>query len=251
MNRLRGLEPVIFTTAAGQAVPVEICRRKGTRHLRLRLGAQNQIVASAPWRTGERAILQFVERQREWLETQLRQVPQVSTLLEWLTRHPHLTASGECFPLRLEPVAGSRAQYLFEADGSRLVLRLPGVVDEPGLRALVLRFARDALACRLAYQAKRLRLRYSALSVRDQASRWGSCSALGGISLNWRLVLLEPELQDYIILHELAHLTEMNHSRRFWALLERYDPERVAHEAALDAVSSALMRVGRRPENDA
>ena len=65
------------------------------------------------------------------------------------------------------------------------------------------------------------------------------------MSLNWRLILLPPELQDYVILHELAHLTEMNHSARFWALLERYDPQRAEHEAALDALSARLMRVGR------
>jgi len=83
------------------------------------------------------------------------------------------------------------------------------------------------------------------LSVRDQSSRWGSCSSRGAISLNWRLVLMEPALQDYVILHELAHLTEMNHSARFWDLLDTYDSGRAEHEAQLDACCAALMRVGR------
>jgi len=81
--------------------------------------------------------------------------------------------------------------------------------------------------------------------VRDQATRWASCSARGAISLNWRLVLILPELQDSIMLHELAHLTEMNHSSRFWALLDQYDPNRRAHEAALNAITAEVMRVGR------
>ena len=57
--------------------------------------------------------------------------------------------------------------------------------------------------------------------------------------------MLRPELQDYILLHELAHLTEMNHSKGFWALLDRYDPDRIRHEVAINKVSAELMRVAR------
>jgi predicted metal-dependent hydrolase len=63
------------------------------------------------------------------------------------------------------------------------------------------------------------------VAVRDQRSRWGSCSRLGTISLNWRLVQTPVLVRDYIILHELAHLKQMNHSRRFWAEVQRLCPE--------------------------
>ena len=125
------------------------------------------------------------------------------------------------------------------------MLRLPDVQDGALLMRVVRHFAKDALHCRTAYHAKRLGLKIPVVSVRDQSSRWGSCSSRGTVSLNWRLVLLKPELQDYVILHELAHLTEMNHSKRFWALLDQYDPQRVANEAALDAITPTIMRVGR------
>jgi predicted metal-dependent hydrolase len=62
------------------------------------------------------------------------------------------------------------------------------------------------------------------VSVRDQRQRWGSCSEKGTISLNWRLLLLPPELSDHIILHELAHLVEMSHSARFYMVLQKIDP---------------------------
>ena len=83
------------------------------------------------------------------------------------------------------------------------------------------------------------------VSVRNQVSRWGSCSYRGTISLNWRLVLLDPELMDYVILHELAHLKQMNHSNKFWKQLEKYDPLYKKHEAAIDKISSQIMRVAR------
>ena len=233
-----------FLSANGQIVPVEIRRRKNIRHLRLSLGHQNQIVASVPWHTSERGLVQFIEKQRCWLDAQLSKAPPIYTLTEWLNLHPQITASGDVFEVRIEPTERRLADYTFDQGGAVLVLRLPKV-DEAPLLHLLRRFAKDALTCRVAYHAKRFGLSYSVLSVRDQSSRWGSCSARRGISLNWRLVLLRPELQDYIILHELAHLTEMNHGKGFWALLDQYDPGRIRHEAAIDKISAELMRVAR------
>jgi predicted metal-dependent hydrolase len=234
-----------FRTSSGLAVPVEIQRRKSSRHLRIRIGKQNQVLASVPWRTSDQTLMQFLEKQRLWLEQQLERVPPNRTLLQWFELHPHLTGSGERFQLKIETGSGGKTDYRFDLDGSVLILRLP-VVDEPSLLQLVRRFAKDALACRVAFYAKDLNLSYGSLTVRDQSSRWGSCSMRRGISLNWRLVLLDPELQDYVILHELAHLTEMNHGPRFWALLEQYDPLRVLHESSLDELGAEIMRVGRQ-----
>lgn len=225
-------------------MPVFIRRRKGTKHLRLSIGQNNQVIASVPWHTSDRKVANFIDEQRQWLEGQLSSAPKVYSLMQWLTQEPHLTASGDVFDVRIEPSVKRSADYIFDQGGAALVLRLPRV-EERSLRALVSLFAKDSLVCRVAYHSKRLGLKYGSLSVRDQSSRWGSCSARRGISLNWRLLLLSPALQDYIILHELAHLSEMNHSKRFWTLLDHYDPLRVVHEAELDQVSAKLMRVGR------
>jgi predicted metal-dependent hydrolase len=231
----------------GESVSVEVRRRKGARHLRLSLNHSNQVVASVPWRCSDREVLKFVEKQRDWLEVQLARVPRARTLPDWFEESPQLTGSGDRFAVRVEATDRLRADYIFENGGAEIVLRLPKGIEDTAvaLLRLVRHFAKDAMTCRVAYHAKRLDLSFSKLSVRDQASRWGSCSSSGGISLNWRLVLVAPELQDYVILHELAHLTEMNHSPRFWALLDQYDPNRQAHEAALDAMTSVIMRVGR------
>jgi predicted metal-dependent hydrolase len=233
--------------SCGSSVPVEVKRRKGTRHLRLSLNHHNEAVVSVPWRCSDREALKFVEKQAAWLEQQLACVPQARTLRDWLAEHPQLSGSGDRFSVRVESTSRLRADYIFDHGGAEIVLRIPEVsVDtDAALLQLVKRFAKDAMLCRVALHAKRLGLKFTKLSVRDQSSRWGSCSSSGGISLNWRLVLIEPELQDYVILHELAHLTEMNHSSRFWALLDQYDPNREMHEAQLDALTAEIMRVGR------
>lgn len=231
----------------GESVPVDVRRRKGTRHLRLSLNHSNQAVISVPWHCSDREVLKFIDKQRDWLEAQLAKVPRARSVVDWFNEHPQLTGSGDRFTVRVESTERLRADYIFDQGGAEIVLRVPhqSVDADAALLALVRRFAKDAMLCRLAYHAKCLDLKYSKLSVRDQASRWGSCSSSGGISLNWRLVLVSPELQDYVILHELAHLTEMNHSKRFWRLLDQYDPKRELHEAQLDALTAAIMRVGR------
>lgn len=78
---------------------------------------------------------------------------------------------------------------------------------------------------RTAYFAKRMGVTYNRITIREQKTRWGSCSAAGNLNFNWKLVLMQPELLDYVVVHELAHRREMNHSERFWAVVEKELPD--------------------------
>ena len=224
-----------------------IIRRSRGRNLRLRINLDNQVVVSVPRSCTDQKALAFVHEQGDWLRERLTVVPKTYGICEWFREHPFLSAGGERFSVRIQPVVGSRASYAFSDDGAGVVLNLPETSQqaEPTLLKLVRRFAGDALICRINHHVQRLGLTVRRVTIRNQAGRWGSCSSNGTISLNWRLVLLLPELQDYVILHELAHLTEMNHSARFRHLLDDYDPNSRAHEARLKAIEGTVMRVGR------
>jgi len=80
--------------------------------------------------------------------------------------------------------------------------------------------------------------------VRDQASRWGSCSTSGALSYSWRLILAPSFVLDYLAAHEVAHLVEMNHSPRFWKLLMRLSPDAKRAKAWLNANGADLHRYG-------
>lgn len=78
---------------------------------------------------------------------------------------------------------------------------------------------------RTAYFAKRMGVDYGRITIREQKTRWGSCSSKGNLNFNWKLVLLAPELLDYVVVHELAHRREMNHSAAFWKVVEAELPD--------------------------
>lgn len=85
--------------------------------------------------------------------------------------------------------------------------------------------AREVLGARTGYYARKMGVTYGRISIREQKTRWGSCSSAGNLNFNWKLVLMPPELLDYVVVHELAHRKEMNHLPRFWAIVEKELPD--------------------------
>ena len=110
-----------------------------------------------------------------------------------------------------------------EAQRQRQVPRLcldPSAVTESQARLT----AREFVSTLAKEEAARIGVEYLRIRIGGQRTLWGSCSSRGTLSFNWRLVLAPPEVLDYVVVHELCHLRVPNHSRRFWALVERHRP---------------------------
>ena len=88
-----------------------------------------------------------------------------------------------------------------------------------------IKLAKKLIPERVAYFAKQMGVTYGRITIREQKTRWGSCSSKGNLNFNWKLVLFESELLDYVVVHELAHRIEMNHSANFWTIVESVLPD--------------------------
>lgn len=175
---------------------------------------------SAPLRTSLKDIEQLLRKHADWVVEKLAQRANRPM--------PSLPGDGERLPLlggeiTLNHHPAGRSAWRF--NGDTLELHLADAAHIPALLKAALSDAgRNFFRQRLEHYAPLLGLSPPPLRISSARTRWGSCSSRGSISLSWRLAMLAPELVDYVICHELAHLKEMNHSPRFWAIVEQLCP---------------------------
>jgi predicted metal-dependent hydrolase len=222
-------------------------RSHRARNYRLTLRRDGTAVAVIPARGSEREARRFVEQHRDWLErarARQRQRPRaaavwtVGTHVLWRGQmtEVRVAAVGDPFTGSLRQTFGGRAEQgvsIGSGRGARPKVCLAADVFQvarieedlrPTLEAHFARRAKVELPARAWELAAVTGVEVKLVTVRNQRSRWGSCSANGTISLNWRLVQTPDFVRDYIIYHELMHLREMNHSARFWARVEEVCP---------------------------
>ena len=226
-------------------VPFRVDRRKGMRYLRIVVNELNQVVLKVPHRVAEKTALNFLKKQGDWVVQAMERAGPPQQLWDYLEAHPEVSALGKRCKVELIPRNGS---MLYAWRRSLRVVRFfydSKELREAQLKAAIWAFAKEVLTERVIELAARVNAKPTRITIRDQRTRWGSCASNGGISLNWRLVLLDPKIQDYVIYHELAHLKEMNHSRRFWRRLQEYDAPALIHDRELTKCSQAMMRLGR------
>jgi len=213
---LKAAEP----EAAGMGAVV-FRRSHLARNYRLTLKRDGTAVATIPARGSEREARRFVEEHREWLERARERQRHRPRGAEVWTVGTHVLWRGEMCEVRVA-ADGDKPQVCLASDVFR-VARLEGDL-RPTLEAHFGRRAKIELPARTWELAAVTGVEVKQVTVRNQRSRWGSCSANGTISLNWRLGQTPDSVRDYIIYHELMHLREMNHSERFWARVEEVCP---------------------------
>lgn len=190
----------------------------------------------APWNEIERFLL---EKSR-WI---------VAKLDEWARAgRPVRIAgvAGESIPVRGRPMILhlAKGERRIELSDTRLSMQLRAPDDRARVKADLVRWlkahALDSLAPRAAFYAGRLGLPEPKVSVSNARTQWGVCTQDGRIRLSWRLVHVEPTLADYVVAHEVAHLVELNHSPRFWEVVESLYPDCRAARQNLDLAAAAL-----------
>lgn len=203
------------------------------RKISIRIDADGVPVVRAPRHTTQQTVERALNQASEWIERQRRSLVDKPTLLS----ASNVFYEGKNYPVHISPRRDGTVRML---PTSVLIAPLE-LTARSAIQTLTdwLRGrAVDSLSKRLYARAVTMNLIFSGLSFRQQRTRWGSCSSRKHISLNWRLIHAPVEVSEYVLIHELAHTVEMNHGKRFWEIVARYDPEYRLHQRWLSRYGS-------------
>jgi predicted metal-dependent hydrolase len=208
-----------------QTIPIQFARNRRARHYIIRVQPDGSVRATVPRVGSIKEARAFAERNLDWILKQIQKRHENPTRPTAWQQGTVILYRGEKVQLVVSPnhdgrlvQFGDQALHVRQADNLR-----------PPIERHLHGLATKELTARTLALARQHTLKVNRVTIRNQRSRWGSCSRRGTISLNWRLIQMPDPVRDYIILHELAHTREHNHSRRFWRLVEQLYPN---HEEA-------------------
>jgi predicted metal-dependent hydrolase len=214
--------PFLRASSPGQPLPpfrIDFVRTRRARRYILRVQSDGRLRVTLPRGGSKREAMAFVETQRRWIERERARVVAERGPVEW-DDGSAILVEGRAVPIVIrEEASGRTAIY-----ADRRVPLENGAAVRDAIEADLRTLARERLVPRLSVLASAHGLQVARVTIRNQRSRWGSCSPAGAIALNFRLVQVPPEVRDYVLVHELMHLRQQNHSRRFWRLVEAACP---------------------------
>ncbi len=205
---------------------------------------QQGLVVHAPKRIVSHQLQQILLEKSAWITSKLalREVNAVEKI-QW-QHGEHLLLLGQDIELQLLPTS---AKQTLRLDGQQLILTVKDSADTVAIAKRVVRWyqqqAYEDFVRRVAIFAAKLGVPAPPVALSNAQSRWGSCSSRGQIRLSWRLIQAPPQIINHVVCHELAHLKEMNHSPKFYAVLATLFPEYTTAEQALKRLSPQLHRI--------
>lgn len=227
---------VEIRSLGGREVSVSVRRSDRARRIGLTIDPMGGVELVVPRRVAMADADRFLQSEAEWVLARLAAMP---------PRVPFVHGA-------VIPVLGRERRIVHlplfppdvRDDGEELVVGGPEGDIAATVTAWLTALARDVLGGEARAKAATLDLTVAGVTVRDQRTRWGSCSARGRLSLSWRLVLAPPDVRDYVVSHEVAHLKEMNHGPNFWALVEWLCPGHARPRRWLRDNAKILQRYG-------
>jgi len=211
----------------GTPVNYTVRRSARAKHMRITVSAHSGVVVTLPARLRRYVNPEELLREKKaWVLQHLDTIA-VPPVPAPLGDGSTVNYQGRGYRLRV--LYGDTRRPTTKLVDDELRVSLPADAGEMELRAAVrgwiIRQAERAIEQETARMAPEIGVSYNKISIRDQKTKWGSCSRTGNLSFNWRLVLFPPRVLRYIVIHELCHLRHFNHSPRFWELVERHAPD--------------------------
>lgn len=226
MDKVRLLKGTANLAGINVAYSLKMSAR--ARNLRLKIDPENGLLITAP-EYFDPGVLEIILREKQgWI---LARLDYFSRLKQgFLTGGQpgwHVLYRGREYPVEIRTDGGNTAGgVLVEAD--KIVITLGGGNRRDAATTLecwMKGMARLLINQRIGVVNNVLKLPFNRVAIRGQKTRWGSCSSLGNLNFNWRLVMVPPRVLDYVVIHELLHLVEPNHSKNFWTLVASVCPD--------------------------
>jgi len=205
---------------------VEVIRTNRLRTATIKV-VGNKVEVSVPQLLSDARIKDLLMKKSTWIKRKLIDHSQIAL------PKPKEYINGEAFPYmgrnyRLKVVKGSENAVKLTQGYIQVTVARTAKVNDQLIRDLLVNWYMDLAIARLKEKtlkyAKQLGVIPKSISVRDYKSRWGSCSVKGDISYNWRIILAPQEIVDYVVVHELSHMIQHNHSPKYWKLVEKIFP---------------------------
>jgi hypothetical protein len=203
------------------------------------IARDGSVIVRAPLRTAQTAIDCFVQEKQSWIQEKSAQMAQYDSE----RKEFQVSAGSRLALLGCEYPVALADQVSFDGAGFYITDE-PYETLKPKLIQLYKSLAEQIIPERVGYFSKRTGWAPSGVRIGSANTAWGSCSGKNKLNFTWKLVLAAPEEIDYVIVHELAHLQEHNHSKRFWKLVESVLPDYQARRSKLKLVGKKLQKIG-------
>ena len=217
--------------------PLILRRHARAKHLKLRYDARSDsAILTLPPGVSDRKALAFAEKNHDWICEQYDKSPDYIPL----EHGEYIPFQGKSVLITHAPNEKATVTHI----GDSLIVGGPLAGFDVRLQNWLKKQARIALHQAVDHFEPLLNNRPHRIVVGDTTSRWGSCSSRKTLSFSWRLILASPEILNYVVAHEMAHLEEMNHSPKFWAVVEKLCPDWKKHRRWLKSNGNSLMFIG-------
>lgn len=209
----------------------QIKRSKRVSGLKIEINQKGEVIATAPPLLPEFLIKKMIESKTDWIEKSLKKVRKQQININ----SDEVIIFDKKYQIKINNEADRTEIKVW---GNKLLVDNLSKKTNKQITEQIERFLKNTATKYLVQKTKtiaqKMGIDYGRVSIRQQKSRWGSCSSQGNLNFNWRLVHYSPKVIDYVIIHELAHRKELNHSKRFWDIVRKYDPEYPIHKSKLN-----------------
>jgi predicted metal-dependent hydrolase len=221
---------------AQKKYPYELVKSSRAKYIRIKLSPDGKLSVVLPDGIPAQHAHDFVQSHRDWVNRQLLKLEQNPPRFITTPDELNLRLLGEVWQIRYQEMDEQKVTLEQVPDGS--VLSISGLISDIPLVKKVLgmwlkRKAVPVLNQMLEKLARQHGFEYVRCTIRGQKTRWGSCSTKGNINLNYKLLFCPREIVEYVMIHELSHTHEHNHSPQFWAIVESCDPDFQQHRQQL------------------